>query len=119
MRAHAMTFDLGLGAGTTLKDAVMLGKAFGAAPDVLTALRYEAVRRPRANQLVRNSAAVGAMAAWEDPVRPSAPGSPRARPLRLHRQRVRARPGLPPVLARARGRRGTRLARRALDLEVG
>jgi 2-polyprenyl-6-methoxyphenol hydroxylase-like FAD-dependent oxidoreductase len=67
--AHAMTFDLGLGASTTLKDAVMLGKAFEAVQDVLTALRtYEAVRRPRANQLVRNSAAVGAMAAWENPI---------------------------------------------------
>jgi 2-polyprenyl-6-methoxyphenol hydroxylase-like FAD-dependent oxidoreductase len=67
--AHAMTFDLGLGASTTLKDAVMLGKAFEAAPDVLTALRaYEAVRRPRANQLVKNSASVGAMAAWENPI---------------------------------------------------
>jgi 2-polyprenyl-6-methoxyphenol hydroxylase-like FAD-dependent oxidoreductase len=67
--AHAMTFDLGLGASTTLKDAVMLGKAFQASKDVVTALRsYEAIRRPRANYLVGRSRKVGEYAAWASPL---------------------------------------------------
>jgi 2-polyprenyl-6-methoxyphenol hydroxylase-like FAD-dependent oxidoreductase len=67
--AHAMTFDLGLGASTTLKDAVMLGKYVQREGDLVRGLRvYEAARLRRANQIARRSAFVGAMAAWRNPI---------------------------------------------------
>lgn len=64
-----MTFDLGLGANTTLKDAVMLGKAFEATRDVVTALRaYEAVRRPAGEPARQELGRGGARAGWENPI---------------------------------------------------
>jgi 2-polyprenyl-6-methoxyphenol hydroxylase-like FAD-dependent oxidoreductase len=63
--AHAMTFNLGQGAGTALTDAVTLADHLSRAP-ILAALRgYEEMRRFVTTPLVRMSRVVGAAAAWE------------------------------------------------------
>lgn len=69
--AHAMTFNLGQGAGTALSDAVTLPRHLTArqvAPgaDPAPALRaYEAERRPITTAITRMSRQVGWMASWE------------------------------------------------------
>jgi 2-polyprenyl-6-methoxyphenol hydroxylase-like FAD-dependent oxidoreductase len=54
--AHAMTPDLGQGACQAFEDAVSLGAALDASPDVAAALaHYDAVRRPRTAALARQA----------------------------------------------------------------
>lgn len=61
--AHAMTFDLGQGAGTALSDGVVLGTMLGSDREITQALRdYEAQRRGTANLIARASRGVGASA---------------------------------------------------------
>jgi 2-polyprenyl-6-methoxyphenol hydroxylase-like FAD-dependent oxidoreductase len=68
--AHAMTFNLGQGAGTSLTDAATLAEHLARAP-VLAALRaYEDARRFITTPLVRMSRVVGAAASWDWPLGP-------------------------------------------------
>jgi 2-polyprenyl-6-methoxyphenol hydroxylase-like FAD-dependent oxidoreductase len=68
--AHAMTFNLGQGAGTSLTDAVTLAEHLSTLP-LLAALRaYEDLRRFVTTPLVRMSRLVGAVAAWDRAVGP-------------------------------------------------
>lgn len=61
--AHAMTFDLGQGAGTALSDGVVLGSLLAQDRGITEALRaYESARRPTANMIARASRGVGASA---------------------------------------------------------
>lgn len=61
--AHAMAPNLGRGAGEAILDAVAVGGALSAAPDVRTALRhYDRARRLRTRALVRGSAAMARVA---------------------------------------------------------
>ncbi|GAA3941311.1 FAD-dependent monooxygenase [Actinomadura viridis] len=65
--AHAMTPTLGQGGCQALEDAVVLADCLCRAPDVPTALaRYDRLRRPRTQRVVRRSARLGAVAnlAW-------------------------------------------------------
>ncbi|MFI6741009.1 FAD-dependent monooxygenase [Nonomuraea sp. NPDC050451] len=65
--AHAMDPTLGQGAGTALEDAVTLAACLRSDPDVDVALaRYDRVRRPRTQAIVRRSARLGAasLMAW-------------------------------------------------------
>jgi 2-polyprenyl-6-methoxyphenol hydroxylase-like FAD-dependent oxidoreductase len=60
--AHAMEPTLGQGAGTALEDAVTLAACLRAFPDLDAALvRYDQVRRPRAEAIARRSARLGAV----------------------------------------------------------
>lgn len=64
--AHAMTFNLGQGAGASLTDAVVLGRQLAAGGGLLGALRgYERIRRARTLLLVWASRQVGDSASWE------------------------------------------------------
>ncbi|WP_116949768.1 FAD-dependent monooxygenase [Jiangella endophytica] len=64
--AHAMTFNLGQGAGASLTDAVVLGRQLGAGGGLLASLRgYERIRRARTLLLVWASRQVGDSAAWD------------------------------------------------------
>jgi 2-polyprenyl-6-methoxyphenol hydroxylase-like FAD-dependent oxidoreductase len=63
--AHAMTFDLGQGAGTSLTDAVTLADHLSNDHAAISALRaYEHDRRSVTTPLVLASGRVGAAAAW-------------------------------------------------------
>lgn len=65
--AHAMTFDLGQGAGTSLTDAVTLAQHLSQAPALAALRAYEDFRRSITTPLVRMSRRVGAAAAWDWP----------------------------------------------------
>jgi 2-polyprenyl-6-methoxyphenol hydroxylase-like FAD-dependent oxidoreductase len=63
--AHAMTFNLGQGAGTSLTDAVTLAGHLSGGSPVISALRaYERARRSVTLPLVLASRQVGGSAAW-------------------------------------------------------
>jgi 2-polyprenyl-6-methoxyphenol hydroxylase-like FAD-dependent oxidoreductase len=67
--AHAMTPDLGHGAGQALEDAVVLGAALAATSDPLDALaRYDAERRPRSQSVARLSRRTGRIAQIHGPL---------------------------------------------------
>jgi 2-polyprenyl-6-methoxyphenol hydroxylase-like FAD-dependent oxidoreductase len=71
--AHAMTFDLGQGAGTSLTDAVTLADHLAEGSGAISALRaYERARRSVTLPLVVASRQVGAAAAWSGPLGPKA-----------------------------------------------
>lgn len=71
--AHAMTFDLGQGAGTSLTDAVTLAEHLSESGGRLGALRaYERARRSITTPLILASRQVGATAAWGGPLGPTA-----------------------------------------------
>jgi 2-polyprenyl-6-methoxyphenol hydroxylase-like FAD-dependent oxidoreductase len=64
---HAMTPDLGQGAGQALEDAVTLAASVADATDIGAALRcYDLARRPRSQKLVRASARVARLANVHD-----------------------------------------------------
>lgn len=66
--AHAMTFDLGQGAGQSIEDAVVLGRCLGSAANPVDALReYERLRMKRTAHMQKLSRTVGRSAAWEHP----------------------------------------------------
>ena len=61
--AHPMTFNLGQGAGSALKDGVMLARHLQLAGDVTTALRaYEAQRIPPTTRWLNKSRTIGLLA---------------------------------------------------------
>lgn len=65
--AHAMTPNMGQGAGQSIEDAVVLASLLG--DDIATSFRaYEAARMPRARQFVQRSWSMGAMGQWENGV---------------------------------------------------
>lgn len=67
--AHAMTPDLGQGAGQALEDAVVLGAALATTSDPLAALaRYDAERRPRTQAVARLSRRTGRLAQASGPL---------------------------------------------------
>ena len=67
--AHAMTPDLGQGAGQALEDAVVLGAALAATGEVAAALaRYDAERRPRTQAVARLSRRTGRLAQASGPL---------------------------------------------------
>jgi 2-polyprenyl-6-methoxyphenol hydroxylase-like FAD-dependent oxidoreductase len=66
--AHAMDPFLGQGACQALEDAVTLAACLDATPDLDTALaRYDRLRRPRTQAIVRRSARLGKVALWSWP----------------------------------------------------
>lgn len=67
--AHAITPDLGQGAGLALEDAVTLAGLAAHEPDLRSALAgYDRARRPRTQRLVRASALSGRIGQWSNPV---------------------------------------------------
>jgi 2-polyprenyl-6-methoxyphenol hydroxylase-like FAD-dependent oxidoreductase len=67
--AHAMTFDLGQGAGQSMEDAVILAQCIKAGGDIPTALRtYEDRRRKRAAHFQRFSRNAGRLGQLDNPV---------------------------------------------------
>jgi 2-polyprenyl-6-methoxyphenol hydroxylase-like FAD-dependent oxidoreductase len=67
--AHAMTPDLGQGAGQALEDAVVLGAALATTGEVAAALpRYDAERRPRTQAVARLSRRTGRVAQAHGPL---------------------------------------------------
>jgi 2-polyprenyl-6-methoxyphenol hydroxylase-like FAD-dependent oxidoreductase len=63
--AHAMTPNLGQGACQALEDAATLGAVLATGREVAGALgRYDALRRPRAQDIVKRSRRMGAMGQW-------------------------------------------------------
>jgi 2-polyprenyl-6-methoxyphenol hydroxylase-like FAD-dependent oxidoreductase len=66
--AHAMTFDLGQGAGQSIEDAVVLARCLADVADPAEALReYERRRMKRTAHMQKLSRFVGRTAAWEQP----------------------------------------------------
>ena len=67
--AHAMTPNLGQGAGQAIEDAVVLDECLATESSLEGALlRYEQRRVARANGIVRASRQFGAVAQWSNPV---------------------------------------------------
>lgn len=65
--AHPMTPNLGQGGCQAIEDAVVLARALATMPSVEAALRrYEALRIPRANEIVQRSYGMGRVAQWEN-----------------------------------------------------
>lgn len=70
--AHAMTFNLGQGAGTSLTDAVTLADHLAGSIGAISALRaYERARRSVTLPLMVASRRVGESAAWSGPLGPA------------------------------------------------
>jgi 2-polyprenyl-6-methoxyphenol hydroxylase-like FAD-dependent oxidoreductase len=73
--AHAMTFDLGQGAGTSLTDGVVFADQWARQGAPIAALRsYERARRKVTLPLVLASRQIGAATAWGGPLGPKANG---------------------------------------------
>ncbi|MGW4125479.1 FAD-dependent oxidoreductase [Nocardia sp. NPDC004711] len=73
--AHAMTFDLGQGAGTSLTDGVVFADQWARRGAPIAALRsYERARRKVTLPLVLASRQIGAATAWGGPLGPKANG---------------------------------------------
>jgi 2-polyprenyl-6-methoxyphenol hydroxylase-like FAD-dependent oxidoreductase len=67
--AHAMTPNLGQGAGQAIEDALVLDECLAGSPSTEEGLtRYELRRVTRANAIVRASRRFGAIAQWSNPV---------------------------------------------------
>jgi 2-polyprenyl-6-methoxyphenol hydroxylase-like FAD-dependent oxidoreductase len=67
--AHAMTPNLGQGACQALEDAVVLGNAIKATPDITTALaQYQTKRLARANSIVTQSRRIGQVGQLSNPI---------------------------------------------------
>jgi 2-polyprenyl-6-methoxyphenol hydroxylase-like FAD-dependent oxidoreductase len=65
--AHAMTPNLGQGAGQAIEDAVRLCALLSEHPIEVALPRYSAERAPRANAIARNSALIGRIAHQQNP----------------------------------------------------
>lgn len=64
--AHAMTFDVGQGAGQSIEDALVLSRYVSRSDDVVGALReYEARRQPRTKHMQKISRFVGVQGKWD------------------------------------------------------
>jgi 2-polyprenyl-6-methoxyphenol hydroxylase-like FAD-dependent oxidoreductase len=67
--AHAMTFDIGQGAGQGIEDAVVLKRCLTETDDVVAALRsYERQRQARTAHMQKLSRNVGKWGLWKNPV---------------------------------------------------
>jgi 2-polyprenyl-6-methoxyphenol hydroxylase-like FAD-dependent oxidoreductase len=67
--AHPMTPNMGQGGGQAVEDAVVLARCLASAPELSAALaRYQALRVPRANYIVKQSWRIGVVGQWENPV---------------------------------------------------
>jgi 2-polyprenyl-6-methoxyphenol hydroxylase-like FAD-dependent oxidoreductase len=67
--AHAMTFDIGQGAGQGIEDAVVLARSLREETNVPAALRsYERQRQPRTAHMQKLSRNVGRWGMWKHPV---------------------------------------------------
>jgi 2-polyprenyl-6-methoxyphenol hydroxylase-like FAD-dependent oxidoreductase len=66
--AHAMTPDLGQGACQAIEDALVLARCLARDPVPEALRRYEAIRRPRANSMVRGSRRMSVVARLEHPL---------------------------------------------------
>lgn len=67
--AHAMTFDIGQGAGQGIEDAVVLKRVLSEGRDVVAALRsYERQRQPRTAHMQKLSRSVGKWGMWKHPI---------------------------------------------------
>jgi 2-polyprenyl-6-methoxyphenol hydroxylase-like FAD-dependent oxidoreductase len=66
--AHAMTPDFGQGGGTSIEDAVELGRQLATADLAGGLTRYDRLRRPRTQTIARQSARFGALAQASTPV---------------------------------------------------
>jgi 2-polyprenyl-6-methoxyphenol hydroxylase-like FAD-dependent oxidoreductase len=67
--AHAMTFDIGQGAGMGIEDAVVMKRCLSEEADIPTALRsYEKQRQPRSAHMQKLSRRVGQFGRWKNPV---------------------------------------------------
>jgi 2-polyprenyl-6-methoxyphenol hydroxylase-like FAD-dependent oxidoreductase len=65
--AHAMTPNLGQGAGQAIEDAIRLCALLSEHPIEVALPRYSAERAPRANAVARNSARIGRIAHQQNP----------------------------------------------------
>lgn len=66
--AHAMTFDVGQGAGQSIEDALVLSRYVSRSDDLVAALReYEARRQPRTKHMQGLSRFVGRIGKWNSP----------------------------------------------------
>ena len=66
--AHAMTFDIGQGAGQGIEDAVVLSRCLSQSSNVVAALRsYEDQRKKRTAYMQRLSRRVGVAGRWKHP----------------------------------------------------
>jgi 2-polyprenyl-6-methoxyphenol hydroxylase-like FAD-dependent oxidoreductase len=64
--AHAMTFDIGQGAGQSIEDALVLSRFMSQSDDVVGALRaYELRRQPRTKHMQGLSRRVGQWGRWD------------------------------------------------------
>lgn len=66
--AHAMTPNLGQGAGQALEDVAALTRALAAVPPVEAVATYARIRRPRVTTLQRRSRAMGRIGQLEQPL---------------------------------------------------
>jgi len=67
--AHAMTPNLGQGAGQAIEDALVLARCLATEPSVTSALQaYERQRLTRANTIVQRSHRLGQVFQWEGPL---------------------------------------------------
>jgi 2-polyprenyl-6-methoxyphenol hydroxylase-like FAD-dependent oxidoreductase len=66
--AHAMTFDVGQGAGQSIEDALVLSRYLNEDGDPVAALRrYEQRRMPRTAHMQRLSRFIGTIGKWDKP----------------------------------------------------
>ena len=67
--AHAITPNMGQGAGMAMEDALVLGRCLSEAEEVTTALKgYESLRRSRVAWVASRSRRVGQIGQWQRPV---------------------------------------------------
>lgn len=66
--AHAMTPNLGQGAGTSIEDGVVLAECLRRLPVEAALRRYEAIRQPRTRRFQTLSWRVGRLGQWQNPL---------------------------------------------------
>jgi 2-polyprenyl-6-methoxyphenol hydroxylase-like FAD-dependent oxidoreductase len=67
--AHAMTFDVGQGAGQSIEDALVLSRYLSEGGDTVAALRrYEQRRMPRTAHMQKLSRFIGTIGKWDRPM---------------------------------------------------
>lgn len=66
--AHAMTPNLGQGAGTSIEDGVVLAECLRRLPVEAALRRYESVRQPRTWRFQKLSWSVGRVGQWQNPL---------------------------------------------------
>lgn len=66
--AHAPTPNMGQGAGQAIEDARVLALCLAQNPSPAAFAQFEALRRPKASQIVRTSWLIGQVAHWKNPI---------------------------------------------------